>query len=79
MATHSSILDWRIPWTLWGSFHEVTKNQTGWSDFHMDMCSLFVIVLFKSSTPLHIYITVSKTHPGVFIAALFTMANVAAI
>ena len=38
-----------------------------------------VTVLFKSSTPLHIYITMSKTHPGVFIAALFTMANVAAI
>ena len=63
------------------AIHGVAKSQTGWSDFHfhVDMCSLYVIVLFKSSTPLHIYITVSKTYPGVFIAALFTVANVAAI
>ena len=29
-ATHSSILGWRIPWTL----HGVTKSQTRLSDFH---------------------------------------------
>ena len=81
MATHSSILAWRIPWTVWGSFHGVAKNQTGWSNFHfhIDMCSPFAIVLFKSSTPLHIYINVSKTHPGLFRAVSFTMANMAAI
>ena len=30
-ATHSSILAWRIPWTVDG----VTKSQTGLSDFHI--------------------------------------------
>ena len=29
-ATHSSILAWRIPWTV----HGVSKSQTGLSDFH---------------------------------------------
>ena len=30
MATHSSILAWRIPWTeeLWVTVHEVTKSWT---------------------------------------------------
>ena len=31
MATHSSILVWRIPWTRgawWTTLHEVTKRQT---------------------------------------------------
>ena len=30
MATHSSILAWRIPWTgaWWVTIHEVTKSQT---------------------------------------------------
>ena len=33
MATHSSILAWRIPWTGEpGGSHGVTKNQTGLSD-----------------------------------------------
>jgi len=31
MATHSSILAWRIPWT---TVHEVEKNQTTLNDFH---------------------------------------------
>ena len=30
-ASHSSILAWRIPWTV---FHGVTKSQTQLSDFH---------------------------------------------
>ena len=34
MATHSSILTWRIPWTEGpGTIHRVTKSQTGPSDF----------------------------------------------
>ena len=33
MATHSSILAWRIPWTeksgrLWDRIHEIVKSQT---------------------------------------------------
>jgi len=28
MATHSSILAWRIPWTEWATVHGVTKCQT---------------------------------------------------
>ena len=31
MATHSSTLAWRIPWTV---FHGVTKSRTQQSDFH---------------------------------------------
>ena len=32
-ATHSSILAWRIPWTVW-SIHGVAKSQIRLSDFH---------------------------------------------
>ena len=31
MATHSSILAWRIPW--WATVHGVAKSRTQWSDF----------------------------------------------
>ena len=35
MATHSSILAWRIPWTEeWASVHGVTKSRTRLSDSH---------------------------------------------
>ena len=37
MATHSSILAWRIPWTEelgWATVHGVTYNQTRLSDSH---------------------------------------------
>ena len=32
-ATHSSILAWRIPWTIYG----VTKSRTQLSDFHFQL------------------------------------------
>ena len=32
-ATHSSVLAWRIPWTI---VHGVTKSQTQLSDFHFN-------------------------------------------
>ena len=32
-ATHSSILAWRIPWTIY-IVHGVAKSQTGLSNFH---------------------------------------------
>ena len=31
-AAHSTILDWRIPWTV---VHEVAKSQTRLNDFHI--------------------------------------------
>ena len=34
MATHSSILGWRIPWT---TVHGVTKSRTRLSDFHFHL------------------------------------------
>ena len=46
MATHSSILAWRIPWTeepgglrgAWqAAVHGVTKSQTLLSDFHIGL------------------------------------------
>ena len=33
-ATHSSILSWRILWTLHGEVHGVAKSWTGLSNFH---------------------------------------------
>ena len=33
MATHSSILAWRIPWTV----HRIAKSQTRLSDFHFHL------------------------------------------
>ena len=35
-ATHSSILDWRIPWTI----HGLTKSQTRLSDFHFSLIGM---------------------------------------
>ena len=35
MATHSSILAWRIPWTVWSV--GVTKNRARRSDFHFTL------------------------------------------
>ena len=38
MATHSSILAWRIPWTegaWWATVHGVTKSQTQLKPFSM--------------------------------------------
>ena len=34
MATHSSILPWRIPWTVawWAKVHEFSKSQTQLND-----------------------------------------------
>ena len=34
-ATHSNILAWRIPWTV---FHGVAKSLTQLSDFHFHFC-----------------------------------------
>ena len=42
-ATHSSILAWRVPWTV----HGVTKSQTRLSDFHFH----FLSVLLEHSVP----------------------------
>ena len=44
MPTHSSILAWRIPWTI---VHGLTKSQTWLSDFH------FNIYICFSGTLLH--------------------------
>ena len=37
MATHSSIMAWRIPWTVQSM--GVTKSQTRLSDFHVNISS----------------------------------------
>ena len=49
MATHSSILAWRIPWTEEpGGLHGVTKSQIQLSDFHLcGNCKDFIEVLFE--------------------------------
>ena len=38
-ATHSSILAWRIPWTI---AHRVAKNQTKLSSFHFHHFHLYL-------------------------------------
>ena len=43
MATHSSILAWRIPWT---TVHEVAKSRTRLSNFHFQW---LVMLSFSSS------------------------------
>ena len=51
MATHSSILAWRIPWTTWDSVaswatvHVVAKSQTWLNGFTFFLCS-FVSISF---------------------------------
>ena len=41
-ATHSSILAWRIPWTIYYIVHGVTKSWTWLSDFHLpSVCLLW--------------------------------------
>ena len=41
-ATHSSILAWRIPWTL-----QVAKSRTQESDFHFHLILFFLFGLLK--------------------------------
>ena len=38
-ATYSSILAWRIPWTVWGGIHGVAKSQTRLSNFYFQPIS----------------------------------------
>ena len=33
MATHSSTLAWKIPWTWWAAVHGVSRSQIRLSDF----------------------------------------------
>ena len=47
LATHSSILDWRIPWTeepWWATVHRVAKSQTRLSDFTFTFLKNYVHV-----------------------------------
>ena len=39
MSTHSSILAWEIPWTIYIG-HGIAKNQTRLSDFHISVVCL---------------------------------------
>ena len=44
-ATHSSILAWRISWTLY-IVHGIAKSQTGLSDFHFTNYHLMINMQF---------------------------------
>ena len=45
-ATHSSILAWRIPWTI---FHGVAKSRTRPSDFHFqNKCSFYIYEIVEA-------------------------------
>ena len=53
MATHSSILDWRIPWTL---VHGVAKSRTWLSDFHLlNYIKLLNILINNTYFILHVF------------------------
>ena len=55
MATHSSILAWRIPWTEEpGGFtvHRVTKSRTRLSDFTFRYANFFNLVTVNSYVDL---------------------------
>ena len=56
-ATHSSILTWRIPWTVQG----VAKSQIQLSDLHFH---LYILVLYENDLKMiklifHLYVTFS--------------------
>ena len=42
-ATHSSILAWRIPWTVC-IVHGVAKSQTGLSNFHFHIAKIYIYI-----------------------------------
>ena len=44
MATHSSILAWKIPWTeaWWATVHGVAKNRTQLSDFTFTFYTAYI-------------------------------------
>ena len=58
MATHSSILAWRIPWTEesgWATIHGVAKSQIELSDFHFVFPPLRVLEDgFVPDSPLYL-------------------------
>ena len=80
MATHSSVLAWRIPWTI---VHGVTKSWTRLSNFHfhfswhqLDLCSGASSLLTRvkwqpSESCLHIIMKIVLTLqiPGKFLKA----------
>ena len=56
LATHSSILVWRIPWTQESgglqSMDRVAKSQTQWTDYHFHFLFLHIKILkARKSTP----------------------------
>ena len=58
MATHSSILAWRIPWTreaLRGTVHEVTKSQTWLEQLSMH-AYIYICVYTYTHTHTYVYV-----------------------
>ena len=48
-AIHSSILAWRIPWTVY-RVHGVAKSRTRLSNIHFHFCSCIMCIQFSSVT-----------------------------
>ena len=56
LATHSSILAWRTPWTKWwATVHGVTKSQTWLSDLTATIVRLIYFWLFLALALSFIY------------------------
>ena len=63
MATHSSILVWRIPWTI--LFHGIAKRWTQLSDFHFSSNNYYHfanLVACRFSSANHPHHTHTHTH-----------------
>ena len=72
MATHSSILAWRIPWTgTWqATVYRVAQSQTDWSNLactHADKSQLGLSSVLKGSRLLGLLVTFLCTFGGTVI------------
>ena len=65
-ATHSSILDWKIPWTI-HTVHGVTKGQTQLSNFHFNWwgCCHWYLERYRLQMLLNILPCTGQPHVSV--------------
>ena len=64
-ATHSSILAWRIPWTIYYIVHGFAKSRTPLSDFHF-IFIILAIIIFSSLLAFYLLVFLS---PGLWVSS----------
>ena len=67
-AAHSSILAWRIPWTVWSV--GVTKSRTWLSDFHFHYCYSHFCFYLLIGWPYHTACRISILWPEIRLGPL---------